>query len=674
MFKPTLSLVACATIVASLEAKELILEPISITSNAVETNELLAPYATDIYTAEDIEKSHATTIYDFFSTQSSLLVTPTYNNPFAQKIDLHGYGSDTGYQNIVITLDGRRLNNIDMSSQVLGSIPLSTIERIEVLKGSGSVVYGDGANAAVINIITKQRAQNQLTLIGGNYHTQSESLYLSDIRGQYSYALHFDHYDTNGIRNIDSQGTTDAQTSTNGGISLRYHLNNMTEIYGSADFTRNNSFYGGTLTLDQYRSDPTQQGTADNGFGDNSSPIMNQTYASQAVVLGAKQTLSKAFTLDAFITQEIKSNTFVSTSYSGVYPNLTGTYIMPYSADYLYRQINMNLRYDGEDLTSILGVQGTFGSVDWSRGVHSKKNDSAIFLSNEYQANNGIFSLGGRYERASYEYEDTLTPLTKMDKALYAYEFGYSYLLNSQQSLFAHYAHSFQFPDLDRITLADFTWPYTDPTVFNGFIKPMETDTYTVGYTKIDSKSKLKASLYYINLKDEIYFYSNDLAWIATVNSNTNIDKSHKYGFDLSYQRSLNEIWNIALGYNYVKAIIDDEKIDGKDFSGNVLPGVSNHSIQAALTYLPNSNTSVSLSQVYRSEAYAQLDFENNFNQKQEAYYLTNITLNYAKDNYELFAKINNLLDRTNGVWIRDNQIYPADFKRTVTAGLKFIF
>ena len=69
---------------------------------------------------------------------------------------MRGYGSDTGYHNIVISIDGQRINNIDMSAQLLGQIDVNSIDRIEIVKGTGSVSYGDGAMAGVINIYTKK--------------------------------------------------------------------------------------------------------------------------------------------------------------------------------------------------------------------------------------------------------------------------------------------------------------------------------------------------------------------------------------------------------------------------------------------------------------------------------------------------------------------------------------
>jgi iron complex outermembrane receptor protein len=91
MFKHTLSIVASATLVASLGAQTLSIEPIVITSNAIDIDELRAPYAAEIYTTDEIAKSHAKNIYDFFNQETSLTASQGYGNPFAQQLDVHGY-------------------------------------------------------------------------------------------------------------------------------------------------------------------------------------------------------------------------------------------------------------------------------------------------------------------------------------------------------------------------------------------------------------------------------------------------------------------------------------------------------------------------------------------------------------------------------------------------------
>jgi iron complex outermembrane receptor protein len=79
----------------------------------------------------------------------------------------------------------------------------------------------------------------------------------------------------------------------------------------------------------------------------------------------------------------------------------------------------------------------------------------------------------------------------------------------------------------------------------------MEANNYTIGYNNIQKNNKFKASLYYIDLKNEIYY---DPSYMANPNSlNTNISKSHKYGVDLSDKIIVNQQFNAVLNYNYAK-------------------------------------------------------------------------------------------------------------------------
>ena len=152
------------------------------------------------------------------------------------------------------------------------------------------------------------------------------------------------------------------------------------------------------------------------------------------------------------------------------------------------------------------------------------------------------------------------------------------------------------------------------------------------------------------------------------------MDSSHKYGIDIYNKFIINDAFNVALNYNYVQAIIDDEKGAGYDYSGKKLPGVSDHNVKATLSYLPNANTTLALTQIYRSDAYAAEDFNNDFTQKQDAYMSTDISATYAKKTWEVFAKINNLFNQKNGLWIHDNAIYPVNFTTTAIAGMKLKF
>ena len=281
----------------------------------------------------------------------------------------------------------------------------------------------------------------------------------------------------------------------------------------------------------------------------------------------------------------------------------------------------------------------------------------------QYRFGKNSLKAGYRYETVTYKYKDSAKDI-KDKQTLHGVELGYNYLVGKQSSLFANYSHSYQAPVIDMFFKTDYSnWPLVSSD-FNGFIKPMKANSYTLGYSKIQKDNKLKISLYYIDLTNEIYLHKPDF-------KNTNLDKSHKYGVDFYDKYLITAQYNIALNYNYVQAIIDDEQEGGDDYSNKQLPGVSNHNVKATLSYLPSEFSTISLTQIYRSEAYAADDFNNNFSQKQDAFFSTDISATYTKDNWEVFAKINNLFNQKNGLWVQDNAIYPINFTTTGFVGFK---
>lgn len=642
MFKPTFSLVAAATLVASLGADTLSLEPITVTAGAHDGNELQTPYSVEIYTKRDIENARVQNIYEFLNHATSITAVPGYGNPFSQKIDMHGYGAD-GYQNIVILLNGRRLNNIDMSSPLLSSIPLNAIEKIEIAKGSGIVTAGDGANAGVINIITNTVNANSLTLYGGTYHTHDAAFNISKATDALQFNLSGETYRNGGNRHIDTDGNKDEKSLSTGAFTLTYTPLSSLEIRLGGDFSNMDTIYGGSMMLDEYNADPTQQGSVDYGWGPSDSGSTHQKLTTRSITAGVGVDLSERFTLNADLFHETKTSEYLT--YNS-------------SADYTYDSAKAYVDYSDGQFSFRVGADGFKGERAGRTALN--KESAAAYTTGSYTYGNETLQLGYRFEKVSY---GNLQDFSK-DEKLHGIDVGMSHRLSPDQSLFVSYSHSYQSADIDRL------FSYSTGA-FKGYVDPMESNTYTLGYNWIQPHNKLKVSLFYADLNDEIYYYADP----TYVNSkNTNIDRSHKYGLDLYNQWIISHQWNALINYNYVQAIIDEERQNGENYAGKKLPGVSNHNVKVSLTFLPNATTSLTLTQLYRSRAYALNDFNNNFSQKQEAYASTNIALTYAQKEYELFAKINNLFNQSNGIWIRDDAIYPIDFTTTAIAGVKFIF
>lgn len=634
MNRPLFSLAAAAALVSSLCAESaLAIKPLTVTSTAIANSEINAPESVEIYTREEIEDAHVQNVYEFLNQHTSVITLPNYGNPVLQKIDMRGFGIGDGYQNIVIRVNGRRMNNIDMVPQLLGSIPPSAIERIEIIKSGGIVAAGDGANAGVINITTKEEGADELAFYGGSHGTHSASVNTHHTGEKASLSVLADVYQTDGPRDIDDSGSSDRQQMSNGRVDYGYAVSDALMLRAAGQFTRTHSVYGGFLTLDEYKENAYQAGATNWG-------ATEQRYESELVSVGASYEISPAWSFDADAAREKKTSVGWTVAHT------------------TYDSVNVAANYGGEDLLVNAGAEYNNGKR--SAVVDILKKSRAGFATVQYRVGGQTFKAGYRLERVSY---DNTSDFTKAH-TLHGVELGYNLQLNASESLFAGYTHSYQSADIDRL------FNYMTGA-FTGYVEPSQAHNVSLGYNRFTPTNKFKATLFYSDLKNEIYYYA-DPAWIAS--KNTNIDKSYKYGLDLYDKWLINDAWSVTLNYNYVQAIIDEEVQNGEDYSGNDLPGVSDHNVKATLSYLACEDTVVSVTQLYRSKAYAAEDFNNNFAQRQEAYSSTNIALTHTKENYELFAKINNLFNERNGIWIKDDVIYPVDFTTTVTAGLKFKF
>ena len=641
----TLSAISAA-LLTQLHAADVTLQPIEITSTAIKTDELTSTDAVEVYTQKDIEKAHVQNVYEFLNKNTSIVTAPGYGNPFAQKIDMRGYGIGDGYQNIVITINGRRINNIDMVPQLLGSISPASLSRIEIIKSSGIVTNGDGANAGVINIITKKNNDKEISVYGGTYNTYDGSFYVGHSDETLSLSASGELQHSDGIRDITLNNDKDKTDLKTGTFELSYTPIDSLELRLGASSARTEVYYGGALTKDEYNKKPEQATTT--GYES------HQKYDTDSVSGGVSYDINEALT-------------FVL---DGHHEKKTSQYLPYNAANYTYDSVKTHFDYEADKLFVTFGADLFNGKRD-GFGNETSKNSVAGYLLAKYTHGNSSFKAGYRYETVNYKYSKSATPTLKDDHTLNGAELGYNYTLDKHQSLFANYAHSYQAPDIDRFFAVTYPPPSYAPVVsFNGFLDPMEANNFTLGYNNIQSNNKLKISVYYIDLKNEIYLDTTGGGY-----NNTNIDKSHKYGLDLYDNYIINEMFNVALSYNYVQAIIDEEKADnGESYNGNKLPGVSDHNIKATLNYLPSEHTTLSLTQVWRSEAYAAEDFGNSFSQKQDAYNSTDISATYAKNHWELFAKINNLFNQKNGLWIKDDVIYPVNFTTTAYAGLKYKF
>ena len=111
------------------------------------------PAAISVFTAEDIEASGVRDLPELLKKKAGMDIHSMNGNPFLTSIAMRGFG-DNAFGRTKVVLDGEELNNVDMNAPNLTRIPLGSVERIEIIRGPSPVLYGDGAIAGVVNVIT----------------------------------------------------------------------------------------------------------------------------------------------------------------------------------------------------------------------------------------------------------------------------------------------------------------------------------------------------------------------------------------------------------------------------------------------------------------------------------------------------------------------------------------
>lgn len=184
-------------------ADQIRLEELIVTASPLRQTINSMPHHVSVITAEDLQKSNAFSLADVLSREAGISLKSYTGNDKKTSIDMRGMG-DTAVSNVLIMLDGVRLNETDLSGADFTSLPLAQIDRIEIIRGGGSVMYGDGAVGGVINIITKSvksgTSKLNLEAAAGSYGMHDLRAYGRTSHGPLAAILNASQFHTDGFR------------------------------------------------------------------------------------------------------------------------------------------------------------------------------------------------------------------------------------------------------------------------------------------------------------------------------------------------------------------------------------------------------------------------------------------------------------------------------------------
>ena len=636
-------LVLTAASVATAETEEEVtLSPFVVTATRIEQGVERVPANVTVIDEDDIRNSNAKTVVDLLRSEEGVVVRDLLGNGKTSQVDLRGFGEGGPYNTLVL-VDGRVVNEIDLSGVDWTQIPLGQVERVEIVRGSGGVVYGYNAAGGVINIITKmpsKRLQATTGISAGSYGRHKEEAYVNGGDENVSASLFASYEATDGYRDnndfrakdLGGKIVFDPLDVLSLNLSGSYHdddyglLSPLTDDEMAADRTAGKPPYDEAEGTDQY----LKLGI-DLDLGAYGTIVTDVSYRDRE---------SEAEFVDEFsgslYTTELdrEANTWAITPrylWNGEISEHANRLIV--GADIYWAELDLETS-SGVDAPPVL-----------SDVANAERDSYGFYVSNEFSLlDNLILSVGARHQRVRYDLsrEDLtgfLAPLAEtITDRENAYSAGLTFLYYNKSSVFVRANRSLRFPLTDEMVETVEVAPFTYQLQLNSDLKPQTGQHYEVGVRHYFTPDILgRLTLFHAQIKDEIFL---DKVNFPPFGSNVNHPETQHQGIEIGSTAELFKKLTVFGNYSYTKATFEKDPFKHNDMpavpkhKANV--GFRVHDIVTGLVFSADYN--------YVGSSYAISDQANQYD-KLEDYDTINAKLSYEWKRLEAFVGVNNLMD-----------------------------
>ena len=530
---PALSVLSLAA-AASVQAQGIEINPVVVSATRIAQPLSDASVVVDVISRQQIEQSGASNITEFLDSVSGMTVNRLYGRAGVDaSVDI-GYMGEAGSQNVLILIDGQRVNTIDQSGSQFAQLPMSAIQQIEIRKANGGVLYGDRAQGGVINIITRSDDTKSVDLSFGSFGYQKQDAYLGFKSDQMRGSFSLMNAKTDGYRKHSNSDQQSAQMR----LSTDSELGHFSFFVRGFDEKAN---LPSTLTKAQFEANPRQIGA---------SPASTER---SGVSTGLKYDRSlegdDRVSVDAFH-QEITDKSYytIKNSRTSVTPEyrthlLGNTMIL--GSEFVTAQANTNQGKQVEQQTKAFFAQLTHSLTKLTSldlGLRSQQAES------KFQAASGASTTSANTQKTGGSI-GLLTQLTE------------------KSSLRAGALTGFRFPNADELYYFGQNDPYPLLEI-NPTVKPMSTQEYFLQYERRYQSGKVSAHYRRIDASDEIA-YQYDCGVVGGVAASCN---NNLYDTKRSIL-SLNADWKISTTA-LLKGSVDfvDASISSGTNAGNRIP------------------------------------------------------------------------------------------------------
>lgn len=603
--------------------------------------ESLAKTAADVtvVTEEEIEGSNAQNITDVLKSISGIVVKDIYGNGAKTSVDIGGFGEQSAL-NVLVLVDGRRVNDVDLSGVDWSQVPLDQVERIEVVRGgSGAVLYGDNASSGVINIITKKgsgKPKVNLEAEYGSYAMNKQKLSVDGgLDNKLSYWLSGSRQSTNGYRKNTFNNAKDFSSK------VSYDFTDILSAHFDSGF--HDSSYGLPGALFQGDIDKHNRRYAP--YGDDH--VNNKDYY---FVVGAKSEFPKIGDLNIdFSYRKKNTEAYFLSSGNPTQRNKIETF-------------GLTPKYTIS--SSILGRENKFVTgldyyrVFYNSSNYDKSNESTLksytnvnktslagYLQDELSILEQLSLVGGyRYEIARYTfgYHDASGWNPDQDKKttpiMEVFNAGLVYTYKDDSNIFLNIGRSFRFPEVDEFNYTDASYQQQ----LNTNLKPQKALNYQVGIRhNFFDRFKGSFSLFRMDVKNEIYYNATDNYSFGYWDGKTdNYDRTVHEGFEASVEAKLSSRVTSYGNYTFTNAYFD-----GGQYNNNDIPLVPHHKATVGLKFILPSHFTLNVTGNYVGKRYFMNDQANAYS-RLNGYMVADTNLCWSYKDVKVTFGINNLFNK----------------------------
>ncbi len=620
-----------------------------------------------VITSQDIANAPGKSLPELLGTKAGVYGIQ-YGNIKNSQVDLGSFG-ETSLSNTLVLVDGRRTNQIDLSGQDWAQIDLNSVDRIEIIKGSGSVLYGDNADGGVINIVTKKGHKDQrpsITLFNeiGNYQTQKHSFDLSGGTHVLDYRMDYAREQTTGYRAQSDYWADDFNTRLGFdptdafGIdfSQGYHLDSY-QLPGAL-FLSNIEQFGRTGVRPSLNND--HGWTSDSHF--DVTPHLKFNFGTSdgefSLFTSERKRDNKFFTGSTVYETMYETNSYefqpkavLSTPLS---ESLGNKLTLGYDVFYAKNKRRSGYLGPAEDLVFV-----------------SKATEGAYILDELTINEKWLLNTGFRQTWASYVFDqkEQIAGKSWIKSRTPGYEDGLGYKYNARSKVYVNYAHSYRLPAVDEFYQNLYDFGFGPQGGLNPDLTFQTGNEYHWGVKDNTLKNiRFSMDFYVAQYKNEIYLDPQTF-----FNTNYN-GRTRHYGQEADLAVDL---FNGKVE-PFVNVTFEQASFVKGQYSGNEIPFVPNQMANAGVIWRPLKGLSTKLSVNEVGKSFAISD-QTNTHPKLKSYTTADWNARYVFKNIEVWVGLNNIFNKkyyTYGVYstfANDTGYYPAP-GRNVSGGVKLKF